>query len=375
MTIQYEYSANMKYIYDHLSDEKSREIFWARLKLDMDKSYSNYLAMLSAADYCVRDASLTIQETWDFISDIPQKRKKLFLYGAAGVGKSIMKCLSESNKHFDGFCDTYKHGQKIGGYDVISPEALIKDKRNCYVIITAILGYKSILNYLKSNGFSDDQILYPFGRLPEPDEKPHQYFEFMQYFHEGAFIDAGCFDFGTSFEFYNIVKSMGLSQHSPIIALEPDPDNFVNCEKVFLASDIPNAKVLNYALNSTETDLDFMSGNGSDSFVPDDHSLTSIEHSNGGCIKKVHAVKLDDIVNEKVGMIKMDIEGAELDALIGAEKIIKRDKPLLAICVYHKIGDVLAITDHIHSLVPEYKFKLRHYGLLDLETVLYAYIE
>ena len=73
----------------------------------------------------------------------------------------------------------------------------------------------------------------------------------------------------------------------------------------------------------------------------------------------------------------MDIEGAELDALYGAKNTIVRDKPLLAVCVYHKSGDILAIMDYLHCVLPEYRFKLRHYngaGVVGSETVLYAFV-
>lgn len=69
----------------------------------------------------------------------------------------------------------------------------------------------------------------------------------------------------------------------------------------------------------------------------------------------------------------MDIEGAELNALIGASHILKRDKPLCAISVYHKAGDLLAIMEYLKNLVPEYKFAVRHYSLGLVETVLYAF--
>jgi len=86
----------------------------------------------------------------------------------------------------------------------------------------------------------------------------------------------------------------------------------------------------------------------------------------------IQSIALDTLVDERIGMIKMDIEGSEFDALHGAQKVIQRDRPLLAICVYHRKGDMLAIMDYLHSLVPEYRFWLRHYGVLSGETVLYA---
>lgn len=71
----------------------------------------------------------------------------------------------------------------------------------------------------------------------------------------------------------------------------------------------------------------------------------------------------------------MDIEGAEMDALRGMEKLMKRDRPKLAICVYHKPEDFWEIPLYIKSVVPEYTFILRHHSHDASETVLYAYIE
>ncbi len=68
----------------------------------------------------------------------------------------------------------------------------------------------------------------------------------------------------------------------------------------------------------------------------------------------------------------MDIEGAEFDALKGAEKTIKKYKPKLAICVYHNPLDIVNIPLYIKELVPEYKIFLRHYSESSSETVCYA---
>ena len=49
-----------------------------------------------------------------------------------------------------------------------------------------------------------------------------------------------------------------------------------------------------------------------------------------------------------------------------------RDRPLLALSVYHRMGDMLAIMDYLHHLVSEYRFWLRHYSVGLADTVLYA---
>lgn len=88
---------------------------------------------------------------------------------------------------------------------------------------------------------------------------------------------------------------------------------------------------------------------------------------------KVTVDALDNlIVDEAVTFIKMDIEGAELEALEGAKNIIVNHKPTLAISIYHKYDDLWEIPLYIKSLVPEYKLFLRHHSLVNSDTVLYA---
>jgi len=91
--------------------------------------------------------------------------------------------------------------------------------------------------------------------------------------------------------------------------------------------------------------------------------------------EKVKALKIDTIVEElgleKVDFIKMDIEGAEIDALLGAEQTIKRFKPKLAICTYHRPTDSEEIKKIILSYNSDYKLKEIDQG----EKILYAWNE
>jgi hypothetical protein len=81
---------------------------------------------------------------------------------------------------------------------------------------------------------------------------------------------------------------------------------------------------------------------------------------------------IDNIVKDKVSFIKMDIEGAELEALRGAKNTILKYKPKLAISVYHKQDDLINIPQYILQLNEKYKLYLRHYGESTDETILYA---
>jgi FkbM family methyltransferase len=90
----------------------------------------------------------------------------------------------------------------------------------------------------------------------------------------------------------------------------------------------------------------------------------------------VMSVTIDDLVKTKklprMDFIKMDVEGAELAALKGAEHTLRRFKPKLAICVYHRLEDFFDIPDYLASLQLGYRFFLRHFTIHIDETVLFA---
>jgi len=91
---------------------------------------------------------------------------------------------------------------------------------------------------------------------------------------------------------------------------------------------------------------------------------------------KTKTLSIDDLVRiknlQKVDFIKMDIEGAEIEALLGASKTIKSFKPKLAISVYHKADDLITIPKLIHELRNDYIFYLDYYTIISDEIVLYA---
>ena len=64
--------------------------------------------------------------------------------------------------------------------------------------------------------------------------------------------------------------------------------------------------------------------------------------------------------------------GAEMNSLMGAKKQIQQNRPKLAICIYHRLQDLWEIPMYIKSLVPEYKFYVRHHTTSIGDTVLYA---
>lgn len=87
-------------------------------------------------------------------------------------------------------------------------------------------------------------------------------------------------------------------------------------------------------------------------------------------------LSIDDFVKEKdlqkVNFIKMDIEGAEIDALEGAAQTIKNFKPKLAIALYHSMDDFERIPKLIRKIMDGYKFYFSHCTIYGEESMLFA---
>ena len=83
---------------------------------------------------------------------------------------------------------------------------------------------------------------------------------------------------------------------------------------------------------------------------------------------------IDNILNgQPVTFVKMDIEGAEYEALLGATNTLRRCTPILAISVYHKVEDLYRLQLLIEDICPNtYDYYLRHYSPTIIETILYA---
>lgn len=60
--------------------------------------------------------------------------------------------------------------------------------------------------------------------------------------------------------------------------------------------------------------------------------------------------------------MKMDVEGAEIEALRGCERQIRENHPRLAISVYHGFEHVYAIPRMIDKIAQGYKFFMRHHS-------------
>ncbi len=108
----------------------------------------------------------------------------------------------------------------------------------------------------------------------------------------------------------------------------------------------------------------FKQNNNHSGYVALDNSDDTVELS---------CVSLDStLLGSDVNFIKMDIEGSEIEALQGAKYLIKKNKPVLAICLYHKPDDLWEIPILINRIYNGYDMYLRVHGDMCLETVLYC---
>ncbi len=84
---------------------------------------------------------------------------------------------------------------------------------------------------------------------------------------------------------------------------------------------------------------------------------------NASHFEKVEITTIDRLVLQHYlkgkGIIKMDIEGYEMDALKGAEKTIKELKPQIAVAVYHDYANARKCADILKSFRQDYNIEFR----------------
>lgn len=353
-------------LYNRLQDELSRKIFWARLQFEAEPGIDQAFQLRR-----IGQGATIPQISWrERLTEATKGGKKLVLYGAGAYGGDVARNLLKSHFDFFAFCDRDKAGRTYLGKTILSPSELVSHSDLYVVVITTIPYYEEVYQYLSENKFPSNNII----KCPEIDPirgKTGQYYEFPELFKPGtAIVDGGCFDGMDTIEFS---KWCG-GRYSQIYAFEPDPVNYLHCKANIEAAGVPNVTVFQAGLGDAEGKFTFACDLSQAGHLIERTTSGQVASKNGSQYITVQVYALDDIADVEIGLIKMDIEGAEIDALRGAKHVIQRDKPQMAICVYHRKGDMLAIMDYLHNLVPEYRFWLRHYGSLDFETVLYAAI-
>ena len=176
---------------------------------------------------------------------------------------------------------------------------------------------------------------------------------------EDTFLDCGAFDGDTIRDLIERKKGIGR-----IEAVEADSRSFARLAQYVSTLD----PALHNRIRLHQCAVG--SHNGTVRFE-DTGKVDSKISSHGPIV--VDMVPIDVMFASKpVSMIKMDIEGGEFDALMGATHVIQRDHPILAVCVYHSQEDLWRLPLLMRAMCPEYRMYLKPYRGDGIQTVAYA---
>ncbi len=300
-------------------------------------------------------------------STIPALQKKIEVHsplaiaGAGEKGIHTLNSLVHAGYKVVAFLDNdkRKQGHSLQGIPILSFEDFSKNQDGIIAVIANGYYGNAFYESLKKNNYPDEHIFLNKGDLLV-NIFGEEYFDIP--LHKAGkkevFIDAGGYDGRDSLKFLDWCKS----EYKEIYVFEPDQDN---CKMIAdRMQGYKNVNVLDFALGKEDGDGYF------------DINMNNKEGSKLGkypWMQPVHIRSIDSVLQgNEATFIKMDIEGAEMDALIGAKETIKKHRPILAISVYHRAFDLLNIPIYIKSIVPEYKMYLRHYSNTVYDLVLYC---
>ncbi len=332
-------------IYSMLGDDISKEIFKNRIMMSVSNNEIKW----------ERGNVMTNRRIKEFIAIMEEqaKNRDIVIFGGGKRGKDLYQIIN--NIPWKYFIDTNPVEKKIGTIPVIAYENFVKNYHGECIVISSRIYRKEMERQLRRDGITDN--IFNFGNILE-NMIQDQYFdlEIMRPISKKeVFVDVGCYDGMSSLNFGKWCK-----RDFTVYAFEPQKENFSLCKSTLENNNI-SYKLIQKGAWSEETTLKFKISMGMASQL---YGKDEIE---------VDVTRIDKILaNEKVTFIKMDIEGAELEALIGAQNVISNNKPILAISVYHRFEDIFSIPELILKYNPEYQFYLRHYSIRSSETVLYA---
>lgn len=190
------------------------------------------------------------------------------------------------------------------------------------------------------------------------------------------FVDAGAYT-GDTIEGF-LVAVRGKFKH--IYSFEPDPLNYQEILKRidriqpdYIASLRNKISIINKGVWSEDAQLYFSTATEHDlggHFVESGLG-TNLENAKSN---KVLVTSIDSSTNQDATFIKYEIEGSELEGLKGAEKTIEKNKPKLAVAVYHKPEDLLVIPRYVRKLDLGYKIGFRQHDPYKPDaTYIYCY--
>lgn len=182
----------------------------------------------------------------------------------------------------------------------------------------------------------------------------------LKYLRRKDFIDGGGFMGESGFIF---------SAYSPrkVYCFEPLPEQVERIRQNFLCAPHPELlEVVPCGLAEQDGESNLSAGAAGSTL-----NKNLADTASGIPVRICRIDSFADSRNLNVGLIKLDIEGLELEAVRGAEKTIRRDRPILLISIYHTVKDFFGVKAFLEELVPDYRFSIRH---LDANEMLLEYM-
>ena len=203
---------------------------------------------------------------------------------------------------------------------------------------------KNVLIGILSNWvFIDSKTIRKYKELEHPEYFDPDVFPRRP---DEVFVDVGAYTGDSAISFINTYQS-----YKRVYCYEITPASFQEMQKNLAG--LPNIDLRQKAAGSAAGTMyleENFDGEASGNMVQRQGEIA------------VEVVRLDEDITEPVTFIKMDIEGAEQDALRGCEGLIRKYHPKLAICTYHGYEDIFAIPRLIDEIEPGYTFYMRHHS-------------
>lgn len=175
-----------------------------------------------------------------------------------------------------------------------------------------------------------------------------------------VFADLGAYNGDTAAEFMSACNN----NFRHIYAFEPNPRNFRKLSKNILTNNIikdEKITLFNAAAGRENGTVKISAGEG----------RMSRENGSGKTVE-IPVLAVDNAVGERVSLLKLDVEGGEREALLGAKNHIKNGAKIIC-SLYHRNEDMFELPLLIKSINPELKFYVRHRLYIPAwETNLYA---
>jgi FkbM family methyltransferase len=175
---------------------------------------------------------------------------------------------------------------------------------------------------------------------------------------DDVFYDCGAFTGDTLADFVRRTGGKGCRKY---VAFEPEPANAAKLNAYAAREGLTFVEHRPTGVWSEQTTLRFQ------------QSLDSASGIDAGGTLEIPVDRIDRLT-DPVTFLKMDIEGAELEALKGAVETIRKYKPKFAIALYHKPEDLTEIPEFLRTVCPAYRFDLRLHARNSEELVLYGRI-